>query len=212
MELRSWVKDRFGATDETLLDESVYSTRELRKDKAKIEQSLKQLERDMQTHGKKYEKLLVEGAPADDLRRQQYAQKAKFEKKKYKIKKKKYKANSIKLGTLISIEGMREILDMQDGEDLGPDLSSVDIQEVQGQIIDQMAEIGLELEDMQKIQDALDMPIIDDDLEMGASEEMEMMEEIAAGKVSEEQIDVEAETEVDTDDISIDDDEELRFG
>jgi len=214
MELRNWVQDRFGAADETLLQESVYSTRELRKDKAKLEQNLKQLENDMQTHGKKYKKLLEKGAEADDMSRSQYAQKAKFEKKKYEIKKKKHKANTIKLGTIISIEGMREILEMQDGEDMKIDeLMSNDInaQEVQSQIMNQMAEFGLELEDMQQIQDALDVPIMDDDLETGASEEMELMEEMAAGDISGEQIDVEAdlndsEEDVDLGSIDIEDD------
>jgi len=206
MELRDWVQDRFGAADETLLQESVYSTRELRKDKAKLEQNLKQLENDMQTHGKKYKQLLQKGAEADDMSRSQYAQKAKFEKKKYEIKKKKHKANTIKLGTIISIEGMREILEMQDGEDMKiDDLMSNDInaQEVQSQIMDQMAEFGLELEDMQQIQDALDVPIMDDDLETGASEEMELMEEMAAGDLAEEHIDVEAELDDSADDVEI---------
>jgi hypothetical protein len=214
MELRDWVQDRFGAADETLLQESVYSTRELRKDKAKLEQNLKQLENDMQTHGKKYKKLLEKGAEADDMSRSQYAQKAKFEKKKYEIKKKKHKANTIKLGTIISIEGMREILEMQDGEDMKIDKlmsSDINAQEVQSQIMDQMAEFGLELEDMQQIQDALDVPIMDDDLETGASEEMELMEEMAAGDISGEQIDVEAdlndsEEDVDIGSIDIEDD------
>jgi len=135
MELRNWVQDQFGAADETLLQESVYSTTELRKDKAKLEQNLKQIENDMEKHGKKYKKLLKKGANADDMSRSQYAQKAKFEKKKYEIKKKKHKANTIKLGTIISIEGMREIMEMQDGEDMRiDDLMSNDInaQEVQG--------------------------------------------------------------------------------
>ena len=214
MELRDWVQDRFGAADETLLQESVYSTRELRKDKAKLEQNLKQLENYMQTHGKKYKKLLEKGAEADDMSRSQYAQKAKFEKKKYEIKKKKHKANTIKRGAIISIEEMREILEMQDGEDMKIDelmSSDINAQEVQSQIMDQMAEFGLELEDMQQIQDALDVPIMDDDLETGASEEMELMEEMAAGDISGEQIDVEAdlndtEDDIDLESIDIEDD------
>lgn len=206
MELRNWVQDQFGAADETLLQESVYSTTELRKDKAKLEQNLKQIENDMEKHGKKYKKLLRKGSDADDMSRSQYAQKAKFEKKKYEIKKKKHKANTIKLGTIISIEGMREIMEMQDGEDMRiDDLMSNDInaQEVQGQIMDQMAEFGLELEDMQQIQEALDVPIMDDDLETGATEEMELMEEMAAGDLSEEHIDVEADLDDSADDVDI---------
>jgi hypothetical protein len=207
MQLRDWVQERFGTTDTaTLLDESAYSTNQLRTDKKKLEQSLKQLENDMDTHSQTYQKLLEEGAEADEMRRRQYAQKAKFEKKKYEIKKKKHKANSIKLGTIISIEGMREVMDMQESQELGIDEvmdEEVNAREVQSQIMDQMAQFGLELEDMQEVQDALDVEILDEDLEEGASEELEAMEQMAAGDISREQIDVEQEVEVETEEISV---------
>lgn len=208
MELRDWVRDRFGSAEtETLLDESVYGKNELRTDKKKIEQSLKQLEKDMDSHSNKYQKLLEKGAKADEMRRRQYAQKAKFEKKKYEIKKKKHKANSIKLGTIISIEGMRDVMDMHESQDLSLDEAmsqDLNVQEVQGEIMDQMAQFGLELEDMQQVQDALDIEILDDDLEQGASEELEAMERMAAGEISSEQVNVEEDVEVDADEISID--------
>ena len=208
MELRDWVQERFGTADtETLLDESVYGQNELRSDKKKLEQGLKQLESDMDTHSKKYQKLLEKGAEADEMRRRQYAQKAKFEKKKYEIKKKKHKANSIKLGTIISIEGMREVMNMHESQELSLDeVMSQDInaQEVQSEIMDQMAQFGLELEDMQQVQDALDVEILDEDLEQGASEELEAMEKMAAGEISSEQVDVEEDMEVDADDVSVD--------
>jgi hypothetical protein len=141
------------------------------------------------------------------MRRRQYAQKAKFEKKKYEIKKKKHKANSIKLGTVISIEGMREVMSMHESQDLSLDeVMSQDInaQQVQGEIMDQMAQFGLELEDMQQVQDALDVEILDDDLEQGASEELEAMEKMAAGEISSEQVDVEEEVDVEADEVSVD--------
>jgi hypothetical protein len=208
MELRDWVRDRFGSAEtETLLDESVYGQNELRADKKKLEQRLKQLEKDMDSHSNTYRKLLEKGAKADEMRRRQYAQKAKFEKKKYEIKKKKHKANSIKLGTVISIEGMREVMDMHESQDLSLDEAmsqDLNVQEVQGEIMDQMAQFGLELEDMQQVQDALDIEILDDDLEQGASEELEAMERMAAGEISSEQVNVEEDVEVDPDEISID--------
>lgn len=208
MELRDWVRDRFGSAEtETLLDESVYGQNELRADKKKLEQSLKQLEKGMNTHSSKYQSLLEKGANADEMRRRQYAQKAKFEKKKYEIKKKKHKANSIKLGTVISIEGMREVMDMHESQDLSLDdamSQDLNVQEVQGEIMDQMAQFGLELEDMQQVQDALDIEILDDDLEQGASEELEAMERMAAGEISSEQVDVEEDVEINADEISID--------
>lgn len=208
MELRDWVQDRFGTADtETLLDESVYSTTELRQDKKKLEQSLKQLESDMDKHSQKYQKLLEKGAEADEMRRRQYAQKAKFEKKKYEIKKKKHKASSIKLGTVISIEGMREVMNMHQGQDLSIDdamSNDISAQEVQSEIMDQMAQFGLELEDMQQVQEALDVEILDEDLEEGASEELEMMEEMAAGDISREQVDIEQDVEVEAEDVAVD--------
>ena len=208
MELRDWVQDRFGTADaETLLDEEVYGTNELRTDKKTLEQSLKQLESDMESHSKRYQKLLEKGAEADEMRRRQYAQKAKFEKKKYEIKKKKHKANSIKLGTVISIEGMREVMDTHESQDLSIDeamSNDINAQEVQGQIMDQMAQFGLELEDMKQVQDALDVEILDEDLEEGASEELEAMERMAAGEISEEQIDVEQEVDIEADEVSVD--------
>jgi hypothetical protein len=208
MELRDWVQDRFGSAEtETLLDESVYGQNELRADKKKLEQSLKQLEKDMDSHSNTYQKLLEKGAKADEMRRRQYAQKAKFEKKKYEIKKKKHKANSIKLGTVISIEGMREVMNMHESQELSLDEAmsqDLNVQEVQGEIMDQMAQFGLELEDMQQVQDALDIEILDDDLEQGASEELEAMERMAAGEISSEQVNVEEDVEIDPDEISID--------
>ncbi len=207
MELRDWVKERFGTTDtETLIDESVYSRDNLRKDKAKLEQSLRQLESEMDKHAKKYEKLLQKGSDADELSRQQYAQKAKFEKKKYEIKKKKHKAESIKLGTVISIEGMREVLAMQDGQDYELDRlfdGDLDAQELQSQVMDEMAQFGLEIDDMKQVQEALDIEIIDQDLETGVSEELEIMEEMAAGDISEEQIDIEENVDIEEEDINL---------
>jgi hypothetical protein len=49
MELRDWVQERFGTADAaTLLDESVYSRKDLRRDKSKLEQSLNQTENEME--------------------------------------------------------------------------------------------------------------------------------------------------------------------
>jgi hypothetical protein len=213
MELRNWVQDRFGTTDaSTLLDESVYSTKDLRKDKAKLEQSLRQVENERDKHKQRYEKLLQKGANADEIKQQQYAQKAKFEKKKYKIKKKKHKAHSVKLGTIISIEGMREVMSMHDEQDLALDdeLGDLDTQELQGEIMDQMAEFGLEMDDMKEVQEALDIEVLDSDLEAEASEEMELMQEMQAGEISEEEVDIEQnvkldESDIDVGDIDIDD-------
>lgn len=209
MELRNWVQDRFGSADtETLLDESVYSRNELRKDKSKLEQNLNQIENEMDKHSDRYQKLLEKGSNADEMKQKQYAQKAKFEKKKYKIKKKKHKANSVKLGTIISIEGMREVMSMHEGdEDYTLDTlfdDELNAQELQSQVMDQMAQFGLEIEDMRQVQDALDVEILDQDLGTEASEELELMQEMQAGDISQEQVDIEQEVEIEEEEMDID--------
>lgn len=213
MELRNWVQERFGATGDNLLDESVYSDTELRKDISKLEHRGKKLEQEMDDHRRKYQKLLEEGSQHDELKRKKYAQKAKFEKKKYAIKKKKYRANNIKLGTVLSIQGMRDIVDLHDEENIALEevMEDSDAQEIQNEVMERMATFGVEMDDLQEIQDALDIPIMDDELDMETGEEEEIMEEIAATDVSAEQVDIEAESNVTVEesvdiDASIDDD------
>jgi Protein of unknown function (DUF2869). len=211
MDISAWVQDRFGTDDTaTLLDESVYGRKELRKDKTKLEQNLRQIENEMEKHGERYQKLLQKGAEAEEFRRKQYAQKAKFEKKKYEVKKKKHKANSIKLGTIISIEGMRDVLSMHNGDQESYELDrlmdeELNAQELQQQVMDQMAEFGLEIEDMKQVQEALDVEILDQELETGADEELELMREMEAGEVSEEQVDLNSAVENDELDDDFDD-------
>lgn len=200
MDISGWVTDRFGSTDTgTLLDESIYSTTELRKDKHKLERKLSQLESDLDEHETRYKHFLHKGAKADDIKKSQLAQKARFEKKKFEVTKKQYKQVSIKLGTVISIEGMREITSMGDDQQFNIDDhidAEFDSAELQAELMDQMAEFGLEVEDMQAVQDALDVEILDEQLDMEASEEMELMEEMAADNLSSEQITLDEETEL----------------
>lgn len=213
MEIRNWVAERFGGTGDNLLEESVYSNKELRKDLSKLEHRAKKLEQEMDQHHRKYKQLLQEGAQHDELKRKKYAQKAKFEKKKYAIKKKKYRANSVKLGTILSIQGMREILALHDEEDITLEqvMEDADAQEIQSEIMERMAAFGVEMEDLQEIQNALDIPIMEDELDMDTSEEERVMEQIAAQNVSAEQVDIEAESSVTVEesvgiDANIDDD------
>jgi hypothetical protein len=212
MEIRNWIQEKFGGTGDNLLDESVYSSTELRKDISKLEHQAKTLEQEMDDHRRKYKQLLQEGAQHDELKRKKYAQKAKFEKKKYAIKKKKYRANSIKLGTVLSIQGMREIMSLHDQEEIALEgvMEDSDAQEIQSEVMERMAAFGIEMDDLQEIQDALDIPIMDDNLDTGSSEEEEVMEQIAASEVSAEQVDIEddssvsAQAEADVGDIDAD--------
>jgi hypothetical protein len=208
MEVRDWVRNHFGTADtEVLLDESAYGRNELRTDKKRIEQRLNKLESDMDKHAGRYQQLLEKGAKAEQLKRKRYAQKAKFAKKKYEISKKKHRVDSTKLGTVISIEGMRQVMDLHESQDLTLDevmRDGVNTGEIQEQIMGQMAQFGIELEDMERVQDALDIDILDEDLSEPASEELDAMERMAAGEISAEQIDVEDSVEIDSEEISID--------
>jgi hypothetical protein len=110
------------------------------------------------------------------------------------------------MGTIISIEGMREVMSMHDEEnyvidDLFDD--EMNAQELQGEIMDQMAEFGLEMEDMQQVQDALDIEVLDSDLETEASEELEMMQKMQAEEISREEVDIEESVEVDEEEIDV---------
>ena len=211
METRDWVKERFGSTDvQTLLSEEVYSQEELRKDKARLEQNLRQIRSEREEHKERYEKLMKKGVGKPDAKKQQYAQKAKFEKKKYKVKGKKEKVQNIKLGTIISIEGMREVLSIQGNQSitLEEQIDEMDAQKLQGQIMDQMAEFGLEIEDMKQVQEALDVEVLDRDLETDVSEEMEAMQAMEAGEISEDKVSLDESIDTEADDIDTDIDEE----
>ncbi|MEE6210153.1 hypothetical protein U3A55_08305 [Salarchaeum sp. III] len=211
MNLQGWVTETFGGSGATILDESVYGDDELRKDVIKLEHRLEKLEGEMDDHATTYRTLLEQGADASDLRRTKYAQKAKFEKKKYAIKKKQYRAKSVKLGTLLSVQGMREITSSRDEEALAVDdaLEDADAAEIQSEILDRMAEFGVEVEDLQEIQSALDVPIMDAEIAMDTDEEETRMEQLAAADVSSEQIDIEDDMDVDAESIDLDSNDAL---
>jgi len=209
VEIRGWLSERTGGTGENLLDESKYSDKEMRKDISKLEHRSKKLEKEMDKHRQKYKKLLKEGADHGPMKRKKYAQKAKFEKKKYAIKKKKFRATSVKLGTVLSIQGMREVMDLHEEEDIAIDeaMEDADAQEIQSEIMERMAAFGVEMEDMQEIQEALDIPMMEDNLQMDVSEEEQVMEEMAASNMSAEEVDIEAEANIDAgvgDDMDVD--------
>lgn len=216
MNVRNWVTDYFGESADSLLEEGVYSDEDLRRDKIKLRKQRKRIEQEMNQYASEYTELLQKGAEANEIERDSYAKKAQIAKKKYKLKKKQYQKNSVVLGTVVSVEGARELQDMHDGdtteiESLIRD-RDVDVESVQEDMMNQMVEFDLDMEVMQEVQDGLDIDIMS--AEMGAedSEEKEIMEEMAAGNISEEEIDVDETVEQDDvdadpiDDVSIDDD------
>lgn len=198
MGLSDWLTNRFGTTDaRTLLNEEVYSSESLKQDKRNLERKLSSLGDKLDEHQIRYEHFLHKGAEANDIEQQNFAQKARLEKKKHSVVKKKYKQTNIKLGTVISIEGMREISSMQQQQTYNLDQhlqAGFETNELQNQIMDQMAELGLNIEDMREIQDALDVEILDEQLEMDATEEVNLMEALETGDISQNSIQLEDAT------------------
>lgn len=199
-ELRDWVSQKFGGTGATLLDESVYSTEDLSKDIIKLEHEQKKIENKMDDHRRQYKALIKEGAEASEMERKKLAQKAKMEKKKLAIQKKKYKSNNVKLGTMLSVQGMREIMDeSRDVANLEFDevMDDAAAHQIESKVVERMSDFGFEMQQIQAIGDALDVPIMDESgmggVEAQASEEERLMEDMAARDMSEDEIDVESE-------------------
>lgn len=220
MQLKDWVQERFGGTGTSLLDENQLSDNELKRDIYKLEHKLEGLEDDMNDHEVRYRKLLKKGAQASELKQQTYAQKAELEKKKYAVKKKKYRNYRVKLGTAISVQGMRKVMNVDDEMDLNIDdaFSQTDAQEVQMKVLDQMAEFDIQMEEMEEIQSALDIEIMDEDTVSGEeSETIKKMQRLSASEIEAEEISIEddeavAATEATTDDIDdIELDEEVSL-
>jgi hypothetical protein len=208
MELRNWIKEQFGGK-ETLLDESKYSSQEIKEDKIRLRQERKRLQKELNELGAEYQKLLEQGAQANEMERKQYAQQAKIAKKKYKIKQQQYQKNSMQMATVVTIEGARELMEMSNKntttfEEIMDD-PNVDLSHVQESLMDTMVEYELDMDMMMEIQDALDIDIIGADVDMGASEEEEIMEDIAAGEMDSGDIDLESQAEEDVEE-SLDED------
>ncbi len=203
MELRSWISNRFGST-ETFLDKSKYSDDEIKEDKIRLRQERKRIQKELNNIGAEYQTLLEKGAQANEMERKQYAQQAKIAKKKYKIKQQQYQKNSVETATIVTIEGARELMEMSNKDttnfqEIVTD-SNVDLSHVQESVMNTMVEFELDMDMMMEVQDALDIDIIGADVDMGASKEEEMMEDIAAGKMDAEQVDVESEAQDEVED------------
>lgn len=201
MQIREQVKEMFGTADKgNLLDSSVYGQEDLKRDKIKLERQRKQLQKEMNEYGTEYKKLMKKGAQASDHERRQIAQQAKIAKKKYKIKKQQYKKNSVVMATIVTIEGARELQNMSNEdtteiESLLHD-SSVDAEQVQEEMMENMVQFDLDMQMMQEVQESLDIDIMGSTMdEMGDDELVEDMRRLAEGDLDEEELDVEAEVE-----------------
>lgn len=199
MELRNWITETFGSTD-TLLDEDVYSEDEIREDKIRLKQRRKQLNKDMSQLRREYQELLEEGAEASEVERPQYAQRARMKKKKFQVKQQKFQKNSVQMATIVTIEGARELMEMSDEDELNlPDMNEVDYGEVQQHLREEMIQYEIETDTMIEVQEALDIDIIGADMDMNGGEEEEIMDDIAAGKVDSEHVEIDDEEEDEAD-------------
>jgi hypothetical protein len=214
MQLKNWVQERFGGTGSALLDEGQLSDKDLKRDIYKLEHKLEGLEEDMNDHEVRYRKLLKKGAQASELKRETYGQKAELEKKKYAVKKKKYQNYRLKLGTAISVQGMREVMNVDDEMDLHIDdaFSQTDAQEVQMKVLDQMADFGMQMDEMEEIQNALDIEIMDEEAVAGEdSETIKKMQRLSASEIEAEEISIEEDGEMDVAEATTDDIDEIEL-
>jgi hypothetical protein len=215
MQVREQIKETLGIADKgTLLDEDVYSDQQLKKDKIRLERQRKQLDKEMGEYAAEYKQLIKKGAEVSEHQRPQLAQQAKIAKKKYKIKKQEYQKNSVVMATVVTVEGARELQKMhsEDTTEIESLIheSNVNAEKVQENMMDEMVQFELDMEVMQEVQESLDIDIMGTDMSSEATEEEEMMEEMAAGDLSDEEIDVKTEVEADAsvgvsmDDVGVD--------
>lgn len=196
MKVRSWVKDKFGTTDQTLLSTEVYPEDALRRDKIKLERQRNRIENEIEEHRNKYKQLVKEAAGEDDMRKQTLATKAKNHKKKYQLKQKKHQQVSMKYGTILAIGGARELLQEKNNE---PNLTFDDVKnqdipvdEFEAKMEEKMVGIEMEMDWMDRVQGSLDFNFTSTDTSVNADDDvMEDIEEVEKGQLGEEEIDIE---------------------
>ncbi|WP_251342731.1 hypothetical protein [Haloplanus halophilus] len=201
MEVRSWVKDKFGTTDQTLLSTEVYSDEDLRRDKIKLERQRNRIEDEIEDHRSKYKQLVKEAAGEDDMRKQVLAKKAKNQKKQYELKQKKYQKTSMKYGTILSIEGARELLQEQESSK-NPDLAIDDVmdedlqvEEFEAKMEQKMVDFDMEVDMMERIQGSLDFNFTSGDMSMSSDDDvLDEINKVEEGQLEEEEIDVDDDT------------------
>lgn len=204
MQIREQVKDIFGTADrDSLLDESVYDSQSLKKDKIKLQRQRQQLQKEMNQYGQEYKKLMRKGAKASEHERRQIAQQAKIAQKKYKIKQQQFKKNSVVMATIVTVEGARELQNMTDEPvtDFEKDVlgdENLDSAQVQEQMMDEMVQFDLDMQMMQEVQESLDIDIMGSQMDqMGDDGELvDKMRQLEEGDLSEEELDPEADTEI----------------
>jgi len=192
--VRDWIESKFGTEEvKSLLNEEVYSQRELKKDRKKLQKRRRDLSDEIEETSNEYRDLVKTAAEVPESQRDPYVKQAKIAKQKYKIKKHQYRKNSALMATLISIKGARNLQGMTDEhhtklESLLHD-ESVDASDIQDDMFDEMMEFGLTMDTMQEVQDALDFEVMGPDMESDLDEDvLEDVEAVREGKVEAEKI------------------------
>jgi hypothetical protein len=214
MKLREWV---FGGKDfKTMLDPEVYSDEEISRDKHKANLMMTQHEQDMNKHAAAYKRLIKEGAEAGELQRKNLAMRARMEKQRYNQKKQLFMMMSTKLAAVMSLEMAREMAQAkaaakgQDGLVIDTVFTAAEAQQIHSQVLDNMTDLGVRNEAMEKFVDTLNIPIVSDEI-TDDSPELSAMERVAAGDRSADELDIEDEfdmefdpTEMEVSDIDFD--------
>lgn len=186
MDVTDWIEAAFDTENhESLFDLEFYSDRELREYKIKIKRKRAHLEKELEKYENKYKQLLDRGADASDIERRQFAQRAKLTKRRYEIIEKKYRKQGVILATLITIEGIRELLEQQD-EDMSNIASIVadaeaDVDALRETFQNQMAQHDLDVEMMQEVQRNLDIDVLPSESTLSATDEVALIDSVAAG-------------------------------
>lgn len=108
--------EQAGTPDRALLLSEIVEmgNSELEQAKLRLEQELESLDSEMSEHERRYKTLLKKGADSSGAEQKSYAQRAKWEKKKYAIKKRKYEIHLSRLDAVVKIH-MKHASENADG-------------------------------------------------------------------------------------------------
>jgi hypothetical protein len=194
MQVRNWIESAFGEEKmNSLLDEEVYSEKEIKKDQMRLKKKRKDLSTEISEANSEYQKLVKKAAEASEAEQVPYVKRAKLAKKKYQLKNRQYQKNSALMATLVSVKGARELQGMTQEPDtqleklLNDD--ALDTSNIEDDMFDEMMQFGITMETMQEVQGAMDFEVMDPDVDTETDDEvMGDVEAVAAGNVDAEQL------------------------
>lgn len=165
--VREWLESKFEEEEvNSLLKENVYSDKEIKKDKKRLNRRRRDLTDEIEETQEKYKELIEDAAGKPKTEAVPIIRRAKIERQKHKVKKRQLKKNSALTATLVSIQGARDIVKGPQRtktklETLLED-ETIDTDDVQEEMITQMTEFGITMETMAEVQEALNLDIIEE--------------------------------------------------